>query len=114
MPADEERLRQDKSFVIRADAPDRPTRLTVQTLDSAHAPVTLSPPMHYVDGLSWSPDGGEIAYSAAPRSGFSAPYETRVYAVASGGGTPRTIVDRKGINQGPAFSPPARPLPSIS
>ena len=30
MSADEERQRQDKSFVIRADAPDRPTRLVVQ------------------------------------------------------------------------------------
>ena len=114
MPPDEERQRQDKSFVIRADAPDRPSRLTVQTLDPAHAPVTLSPPMHYVDGLSWSPDGGEIAYSAAPRSGFSAPYETRVYAVPSGGGTPRTIVDRKGINQGPVFSPDGLHIAFIS
>jgi dipeptidyl aminopeptidase/acylaminoacyl peptidase len=114
MPADEERQRQDKSFVIRADAPDRPSRLTVQTLDPAHVPVTLSPPMHYVDGLSWSPDGGEIAYSAAPRSGFSAPYETRVYAVPSGGGAPRTIVDRKGINQGPVFSPDGRHIAFIS
>src|SRR5206468_10215297 len=47
MSADEERQRQDKSFVMRADAPDRPTRLTVQTLDSTHVPATLSPPMHY-------------------------------------------------------------------
>ena len=30
MSADEERQRQDRSFVIRADAPDRPTRLMVQ------------------------------------------------------------------------------------
>ena len=74
MPAEEERQRQDKSFVIRADAPDRPTRLAVHTLNSTGVPVTLSPPTHYVDGFSWSPDGREIAYSAAPRSGFSAPY----------------------------------------
>jgi dipeptidyl aminopeptidase/acylaminoacyl peptidase len=114
MPAEEERQRQDKSFVIRADAPDRPTRLTLQTLDTTHIPVTLSPPMHYVDSFSWSPDGREIAYSAAPRSGFSSPYETRVYAVAAGGGDPRTIVDRKGINQGPVFSPDGRQIAFIS
>ena len=29
MPRDEERQRQDKSFIIRADAPDRPTRLAL-------------------------------------------------------------------------------------
>jgi dipeptidyl aminopeptidase/acylaminoacyl peptidase len=114
MSADEERQRQDRSFVIRADAPDRPTRLMVQKRDSTEAPVTLTPPMHYVDGFSWSPDGREIAYSAAPRSGFSAPYETRVYAVAAQGGAPRTIVDRKGINQGPVFSPDGRQIAFIS
>jgi dipeptidyl aminopeptidase/acylaminoacyl peptidase len=114
MSADEEQQRQDKSFVVRADAPDRPTRLTVQSLDAAHGPVMLSPAMHYVDGFSWSPDGSEIAYSAAPRSGFSAPYETRVYAVSVRGGGPRTIVDRKGINQGPVFSPDGRQIAFIS
>jgi dipeptidyl aminopeptidase/acylaminoacyl peptidase len=113
MPADEERQRQDKSFVIHADAADRPTRLTVQSLADP-APRVLTPPAHYVDGFSWSHDGREIAYSAAPRSGFSAPYETRVYAVAAGGGTPRTIVDRKGINQGPVFSPDGRQIAFIS
>src|SRR6185295_18187607 len=114
MPADEERQRQDKSFVMRADAPDRPARLVVQQIaepgsdrggaasDPARAPAatTVTPPTHYVDGFSWSPDGREIAYSAAPRSGFSAPYEDRLYAIALDGdrrltpGPPRTIVDR--------------------
>ena len=33
MPADEERQRQERSFVIRADAPTPATRLAVQKLD---------------------------------------------------------------------------------
>ena len=112
MPADEARQRQDRSFVIRADAPDRPIRLVVQPLGSEARTVT--PPGHYVDALSWSPDGREIAYSAAPRSGFSAPYEARIYAIAAEGGAPRTIVDRKGMNVGPRFSPDGRSIAFIS
>ena len=42
MSADEERQRQDKSFVIHADAPDRPTRLVVQRWIRADSP----PPAH--------------------------------------------------------------------
>ena len=44
MPADEERQRQDRSFVIRADAPERSTRLVVQRLDGS-APRALTPPV---------------------------------------------------------------------
>jgi dipeptidyl aminopeptidase/acylaminoacyl peptidase len=104
MTPDEARRRQDKSFVIRADAPDPAARLVVQRLDGS-APRVLTPAAHYVDGFSWSPDGRELVYSAAPRSGFSAPYETRLYAIAVDGGTPRPIVDRTGINNGPRYSP---------
>ena len=104
MSADEQRQRQDKSFVMRADAPDRPARLVLQTIAETSTRV-LTPPAHFVDGFSWSPNGREIAYSAAPRSGFTSPYETRLYAVSTGGGQPRTIVDRNGINTAPRFSP---------
>ena len=126
MPADEARQRQDKSFVMRADAPDRPVRLVVQRLNpstgsgqappegSGRALTTLTAPAHYVDAFSWSPNGREIAYSAAPRSGFSAPYETRIYAVPAEGGTPRTIVERAGMNTGPRYSPDGRLIAFIS
>ena len=49
----------------------------------AGTPRTLTPPAHYVDSFSWSPDGRELAYSAAPRSGFGSAYETRVYGVSA-------------------------------
>ena len=122
MPADEERQRQDRSFVIRADAPDRPARLGRCSGSAApdgqgrRRQRRCTPPAHYVDGLSWSPDGREIAYSAAPRTGFSAPYETRVYAIVRVAGRLRRapIVDRTGMNTGPRFSPDGRQIAFIS
>lgn len=114
MPEAEARQRQERSFVQRADAPDRPTRLVVQAVNDPHSARVITPPSHYVDGFSWSPDGRELAYSAAPKSGFTAPYYTRIYAVAPDGSTPRTIVDRAGTNSGPRFSPDGRWLAFIS
>ena len=75
---------------------------------------TLTPASQYVDSFSWLPDGREIAYAAAPRTGFTAPYETRIYAVPAGGGAPRTIVDRKGMNTRPRCSPDGRLIAFIS
>jgi dipeptidyl aminopeptidase/acylaminoacyl peptidase len=114
MPRDEERQRQDKSFVIRADAPDRPTRLGLVKIGQPSAMRMLTPPTDYVDALSWSPDGREIAYSAAPRTGFTAAYDARLYAIALDGGARRTIVDRAGMNTGPRYSPDGRSIAFIS
>jgi len=114
MPRDEERQRQDKSFIVRADAPDRPTRLALIKVGQPFAMRLLTPPTDYVDALSWSPDGREIAYSAAPRTGFTAAYDARVYAVALEGGARRTIVDRAGMNTGPRYSPDGRSIAFIS
>jgi dipeptidyl aminopeptidase/acylaminoacyl peptidase len=114
MSAEEERDRADKSFVIRAGAPDRATRLVVQRVDQPGALRVVTPPTQYVDALSWSPDGREIAYSAAPRTGFTAAYDARVYAVALETGSARTVVDRGGMNTGPRFSPDGRSIAFIS
>ena len=113
MPPEEERQRQDRSFVVRADAPDRSTRLMLQRLDGS-TPRALTPPSQYVDALSWSPDNRAIAYSAAPRTGFTAAYDARVWVVTVDGGTSRTIVDRPGMNTGPRYSPDGRQIAFIS
>jgi dipeptidyl aminopeptidase/acylaminoacyl peptidase len=114
MPRDEERQRQDKSFIVRAEAPDRATRLALVRIGQPSAMRLMTLPTDYVDALSWSPDGREIAYSAAPRTGFTAAYDARVYAVALEGGARRTIVDRAGMNTGPRFSPDGRSIAFIS
>jgi dipeptidyl aminopeptidase/acylaminoacyl peptidase len=113
MSADEESARKNRSFVIRADAAERATRLVVQRADAPGALRIVTPPSQYVDALSWSPDGRELAYSAAPRTGFTAAYDARIYALSLAGGS-RTIVDRAGMNTGPRFSPDGKQIAFIS
>ncbi len=114
-PASDEETgrRQDKSFVIHVDAPERATRLVARAAGGGPA-RTLTPASRYVDSFCWSPDGRELAYSAAPRTGFTAPYETRIYAVPAEGGAPRTVVDRPGMNTRPRWSPDGRLIAFIS
>lgn len=109
---DEQRRRKDKSFVIHVDAPEPARRLCVQSIGGAAQ--TLTPPGQYVENISWSPDGREIAYAAAPATGFMAQYRTRIYAVAAGGGPPRAIVDRPGMNSSPQFSPDGTRIAFVS
>ena len=110
---EEQRQRKDNSFVIHVDAPERATRLWLQPLDGTPARV-LTPPGQYVDSLSWSPDGREIAYSAAPITGFAVQYSTRVYAVSTAGGPPRVVVDRPGMNTSPQYSPDGTRIAFVS
>jgi dipeptidyl aminopeptidase/acylaminoacyl peptidase len=91
------------SPVTHVDAPPPPIRLYVA---SRNEPArALTPPEQYVDSLTWAPDGRSIVYSAAPTVGFMAPYATRLYRIDAGGGTPRAIVGRPGMNTSPQFSP---------
>src|SRR5262249_51073849 len=106
MPTEEERQRQDKSFVIHTDAPDRPTRIAIQAMrQPSTLPGMLTRLNQYVDGFPYAPDAMSVVYSAAPRSGFSAPYEDHLYRIGIDGGEPRTIVGRPGMNSFPKVSP---------
>jgi dipeptidyl aminopeptidase/acylaminoacyl peptidase len=80
------------------------TRLWIQAVTGV-APRALTPPDQYVDSFSWSPASDRIAYSFAPFAGFLAPYSTRIFSVAVGGGDARPIIDRPGMNVSPQFSP---------
>jgi dipeptidyl aminopeptidase/acylaminoacyl peptidase len=113
MSEEEQKQRKDNSFVTRVDAPERGRRLWLQPQDGA-LPRALTPPAHYVDSFSWSPDGREIAYSAAPITGFMAQYSTHLYAIPSASGSPRIVVDRLGMNTSPQYSPDGRSIAFVS
>jgi dipeptidyl aminopeptidase/acylaminoacyl peptidase len=102
----------ERTTVVRAGTPEPATRLWVQPV-GGHA-RSVTPDSHYVDGLSWSPDGREIAYSASSTTGFLAPYFTRIHAVALDGSGSRTIVDRSGMNTQPQFAPDGASLAFIT
>ena len=112
-PADEERRRKEKSFVIEVDRQDRPPRIWVQDV-AGGAANAVSPTAHFVAGLDWSPDGGTIAYAASLRPGFTSQFHTRVYALPAAGGEPRVVVDRDGMNTSPRYSPDGRWIAFIS
>jgi dipeptidyl aminopeptidase/acylaminoacyl peptidase len=109
---EEQRRREEKSFVVEVDRDERPTRLWVQELNGRAR--ALTPIEHFVSGLTWSPDGSRIAYAAAPRSGYLAQFETKIYAVPASGGNPRLVVDRAGMNVSPQYSPDGKWLGFIS
>ncbi|MBI4427942.1 MAG: S9 family peptidase [Ignavibacteriales bacterium] len=112
MSLDEQQRRKDQSFVIHVDAPERPTRLVLKPLNGSER--FLTPPEHFVENLSWSPDGGEIAYAAAPTTGFMAQYATRIYVVTIDGGNIRLVANRKGMNSTPRYSPDGLKIAFIS
>ena len=89
------------------------TRLWIQALDGV-APRALTPPDQYVDSFAWSPGGDQIAYSFAPFVGFLAPYSTRIFSIAIGGGATRPIIDRPGMNVSPQFSPDGKRISFIT
>ena len=98
--------------VIRAGAPSRPVRLWVKFGDAT--PRVLTPAEHYVDSFTWAPDGRTLVYSAAPTTGFMAPYYTRLYQVATDATAPRVLIDRAGMNTSPQFSPDGRRIAFVT
>ena len=111
---EEERRRKDKTYVIHVDRDERPTRLWMQDVAVGAAAKALTPLDQFVNAIDWTPDGGQIVYSASSRTGFLAPYYTRVYRVAATGGKPQPVVDRPGMNTSPRASPDGKWIAFVS
>jgi dipeptidyl aminopeptidase/acylaminoacyl peptidase len=118
LPQEDQRRQQEMSFVIRADAPPPATRLAIKSLPtggkmSADVRV-LTAPSFYVESLTFSPDGKEIAFEASPTSGAMSGYMTRIYTIPAAGGEARVVVDRAGMNSAPRYSPDGRQLAFVT
>jgi dipeptidyl aminopeptidase/acylaminoacyl peptidase len=106
-PEEETRQKQEKTFIVRAGRPGRPTRLFVQDAEGGVAGA-VSPPEHYVSSLDWSPDGKTLAYSASAAGDYLENWRSRLYTVSAEGGEPVILVGRDGMNSEPRFSPDGR------
>jgi dipeptidyl aminopeptidase/acylaminoacyl peptidase len=93
------------SPAIRVHDPPPATRLFVKAADENALELASAA---LIDGFSWAPDGSSLVYAAAPVSGFTAPYYTRLHRVAARGGNSEVLVDRPGMNTTPQAAPDGR------
>jgi dipeptidyl aminopeptidase/acylaminoacyl peptidase len=106
-PEEEAREKREKTFVVRAGTPGRPTRLFVSSVDGK-PPRALSPPEHYVSSFDWSPDGKTLAYSASGAGEYLENWRSRLFTISAEGGEPSVLVGRDGMNSEPRYSPDGR------
>jgi dipeptidyl aminopeptidase/acylaminoacyl peptidase len=113
VPADEERRKKDKTYVMEVDRNERPPRVWIQDVAGGNARA-ITPADQYVLSLSWSPDGSTVAYAASNVGGFNSQYHSKVYSVPAAGGAFKAIVDRPGMNRSPSYSPDGRWIGFVS
>jgi dipeptidyl aminopeptidase/acylaminoacyl peptidase len=90
---------------------DRPTHLFVVDVDidvevDDSEPVQLTTGEFEDGGLSWSPDGAELAFAAGRHDTWDLDYAVDLYTVdASGGGEPQRLTETGPAYARPSFSP---------
>ena len=110
---DEQKRRKDKSYYIQVDRNNRVPRLWIQDVPGG-TPKAISPPGQAIVDFSWAPDGQAIIYSSSKEYGFNAQYHSSIYLLPAGGGEPRTILSRPGMNRTPRYSPDGQSIAFIS
>jgi dipeptidyl aminopeptidase/acylaminoacyl peptidase len=96
---------------IRVHEPPPATKLLVKRGQNTATELASAA---QIDGFSWAPDSQSLVYAAAPVSGFTAAYYTRLYRVSAAGGVARVLVDRTGMNTMPHLSPDGRRLAFVT
>ncbi len=59
----------------------------------------------HVTDFTFAPDGKRLAFAGQPTPLIPDQWQSDIYVIAAGGGEPRRIVERKGIDASPSWSP---------
>jgi len=79
--------------------------LWIINIDEGDAKKLVARPDLHIGSLNWSPDTAYIAFSATPDSRIESGYESDIYTVSLQDGSLRHLVDLKGSDGSPCWSP---------
>ena len=90
---------------------DRPNRVFVVPADGSRPPRTLTSGPFEADGITWSPDGREVAFTSARHDAWDLDLAVDLWRVAvDGAGEPTRLTDTAARYTRPAWSPDGQRL----
>jgi dipeptidyl aminopeptidase/acylaminoacyl peptidase len=90
---------------------DRPNRIFVVPADGSSTPRTVTPGPFQADGLAWSPDSSEIAFTSARHESWDLDLANDLWVVpVDGTSEPERLSDAGSVYARPSWSPDGRYL----